>query len=105
MTLTSDKNKLIFQAANTIPATLYLLAKNQGKQDKLRELLKKDSDESIRYVKACVKEGLRMMPVVAGNARITSKDYNILGYTIPKDVSTFTKNVTVQRFKIFILIN
>ncbi|XP_026314071.1 cytochrome P450 CYP12A2-like [Hyposmocoma kahamanoa] len=75
-------------AANTITAVLYLLANNQDKQDKLRELLKtKDSDETIRYVKACIKEGLRIMPVVSGNARQTSKDYDILGYRIPKGMN------------------
>ncbi|XP_026314070.1 cytochrome P450 CYP12A2-like [Hyposmocoma kahamanoa] len=75
-------------AANTITATLYLLAKNQDKQEKLRELLKtKDSDETIRYVKACIKEGLRMMPVVSGNVRQATKDYDILGYKIPKGIN------------------
>lgn len=28
-----------------------------------------------------------MMPVVAGNLRQASKEYDILGYRIPKDVS------------------
>ncbi|XP_026314073.1 cytochrome P450 CYP12A2-like [Hyposmocoma kahamanoa] len=75
-------------AANTITATLYLLAKNQDKQEKLRELLKtKDSDETVKYVKACIKEGLRMMPVVSGNLRQASKDYDILGYRIPKGMN------------------
>lgn len=89
-TLAQNKSTGIFQSANTIIATLYLLAKNQDKQQKLRELLKtKDSKDKRRYVKACIKEGLRMMPLVSGNLRQVNKDYDILGYRIPEGVSVF----------------
>ncbi|KAL0883705.1 hypothetical protein ABMA27_015823 [Loxostege sticticalis] len=70
-------------AANTITATFYLLAKNQEKQDKLREELKSDS-EKRPYLRACIKESLRLMPVVAGNFRMTTKEHNVLGYLLPK---------------------
>ncbi|KAI5634846.1 cytochrome p450 domain-containing protein [Phthorimaea operculella] len=68
-------------AANTMTATFYLLATNQDKQDKLRQAI---ADGDQKYVKACYKESLRIMPVVAGNMRQTQKDFNILGYKIPK---------------------
>nr|QLI62175.1 cytochrome P450 26 [Streltzoviella insularis] len=71
-------------AANTIIATLYLLATNQEKQNKLREEVTSTHDKRS-YLKACIKESLRMMPVVSGNLRQTTKEYNILGYRIPKD--------------------
>ncbi|KAH9627768.1 hypothetical protein HF086_011146 [Spodoptera exigua] len=73
------------RAANTVTATLYLLATNPEKQDKLREELRSGSDR--RYLRACVKESLRIMPVVSGNLRKTTKEYNVMGYKIPKDVS------------------
>lgn len=38
-------------------------------------------------MKACIKEGLRLMPVVSGNMRKTTKEYNLLGYTVPMNVS------------------
>ncbi|CAK1551624.1 unnamed protein product [Leptosia nina] len=72
-------------AANTMLGILYLLAKNPEKQEKLREEVTSHSG-SKAYLKACIKESLRMMPVVAGNLRQTTKEYNILGYTIPKDM-------------------
>lgn len=66
-------------------ATLYLLAKNPEKQEKLRDevLSKKDKRP---YLRACIKESFRVMPIVSGNIRLTTKEYNILGYQIPKNV-------------------
>lgn len=66
-------------------ATLFLLAKNPEKQNKLREEILSNT-EKRPYLKACLKESMRMMPVVPGNMRLTSKEYNLLGYKIPKDV-------------------
>lgn len=72
-------------AANTVTATLYLLAKHPDKQAKLREEIMSKSDRSS-YLRACVKESLRVMPVISGNIRKTSKEFDILGYKIPKDM-------------------
>ncbi|XP_050362874.1 cytochrome P450 CYP12A2-like [Nymphalis io] len=72
-------------AANTMTAILYLLAVNPEKQNKLREkIMSEKKDQS--YLKACIKESMRMLPVVAGNMRQTTKEYDILGYRIPKDM-------------------
>ncbi|XP_047989790.1 cytochrome P450 CYP12A2-like [Leguminivora glycinivorella] len=72
-------------AANTVLATFYLLAKNPEKQKKLREeVLAKDGRNA--YLRACIKESMRMLPVVNGNVRLTTKEYDLLGYRIPKDV-------------------
>ncbi|XP_045763258.1 cytochrome P450 CYP12A2-like [Maniola jurtina] len=71
-------------AANTMTSTLYLLAKNQDKQNKLRQEILSDK-EKRPYLKACIKESMRILPIVAGNMRQTTKEYNILGYKIPKD--------------------
>ncbi|KAJ8724861.1 hypothetical protein PYW07_015819 [Mythimna separata] len=72
-------------ASNTVIATLYLLAQNQKKQDKLREEIMSKSERKP-YLRACIKESLRLMPVVAGNARRTTKVFHILGYEVPKGV-------------------
>ncbi|XP_038213306.1 uncharacterized protein LOC119833390 [Zerene cesonia] len=72
-------------AANTMIATFYLLAKNPEKQKKLREEVLSQSERKP-YLKACIKESMRIMPVVAGNIRCTSKEYNLLGYKIPKNM-------------------
>ncbi|XP_073962316.1 cytochrome P450 CYP12A2-like isoform X1 [Choristoneura fumiferana] len=72
-------------AATTATGTFYLLAKNPEKQDKLREeILAKQDKQS--YLKACIKESMRLLPVVNGNLRKTTKEYNLLGYKIPEDM-------------------
>ncbi|XP_061706568.1 cytochrome P450 CYP12A2-like [Cydia pomonella] len=38
------------------------------------------------YLKACIKESMRVLPVVTGNARTSTKEYNLLGYKIPKGI-------------------
>ncbi|XP_037297135.1 cytochrome P450 CYP12A2 [Manduca sexta] len=70
--------------ATTMMGTLYLLAKNPDKQQKLREEVMSKSDKKP-YMRACIKESIRLMPVISGNFRKTTKDYNILGYHIPKE--------------------
>ncbi|CAB3262282.1 unnamed protein product, partial [Arctia plantaginis] len=78
-------------AANTMTAVLYLLAVNQDKQNKLREEIVSRSDRKP-YLKACIKEGLRLMPIISGNFRRSTKQYNIMGYRIPKDMNLVFSN-------------
>lgn len=66
---------------------LYLLAVNPKKQEKLREEVMSQEDKKP-YLKACIKESLRLLPVVSGNMRMSSKEYNLRGYKIPKGVSS-----------------
>ncbi|XP_047989212.1 LOW QUALITY PROTEIN: cytochrome P450 CYP12A2-like [Leguminivora glycinivorella] len=74
-------------AANTAAAiaTLYLLALNPEKQNKLREEVLTGHTRKP-YLRACIKESLRVLPVVNGNVRLATKEYNLLGYKIPKDI-------------------
>ncbi|KAM3968315.1 cytochrome P450 CYP12A2-like [Aphomia sociella] len=69
--------------SNTVMATLYLLATNPEKQEKLRKEVLSDQDKRP-YLRACIKESLRLLPITAVNAREIIKDYNISGYNIPK---------------------
>lgn len=75
----------MFQTSNTMTAIIYLLATNQQKQDILREEVMSPGGKRT-YLKACIRESMRMMPVSAANARETSKEYNVLGYHVPKGV-------------------
>ncbi|XP_055691191.1 uncharacterized protein LOC129794464 [Lutzomyia longipalpis] len=86
---------------------LYNLAKNPEKQNILREeLLKilpeKDSPltaENMRempYLRACIKEAFRMMPVVSGNFRGTGRDIVLRGYQIPRDTDVYMPNKAVH---------
>lgn len=73
----------------TVMATLYLLAKNPEKQTKLRQEILTKQDQRA-YLRACLKESMRMMPMATGNARLTTKEYNVMGYRIPKDVNSLS---------------
>ncbi|KAH8371081.1 hypothetical protein KR093_006157 [Drosophila rubida] len=76
-------------------STIYQLAKNPEKQQRLFEELKqafptRDAQinqhvlEQMPYMRACVKETLRMRPVVIANGRSLQADAVINGYHIPK---------------------
>ncbi|CAH2063616.1 unnamed protein product, partial [Iphiclides podalirius] len=83
----SIASDLLFAGIDTVGNMLipifYLLAKNPEKQIKLREDLRSTSDRKL-YLKACIKEAMRLLPVGFGNLRETSQEYNLLGYKIPK---------------------
>lgn len=77
---------------------MYHLAKNPDKQDKLRQevlqclpnktsKLTADSLNNLPYMRAVLKEALRVSPVLAGNARKTSRDIVLNGYQVPESVS------------------
>lgn len=74
---------------------LYCLAKNQDKQNKLREelreLLPNKEDEltpemmrNMPYLRAVIKEGMRFYPPAIGNLRRADEDVVLSGYRIPK---------------------
>ncbi|XP_061378831.1 cytochrome P450 CYP12A2-like isoform X1 [Danaus plexippus] len=77
--------------ATTIIALLYLLANNPEKQKKLRNEIMTAKDKRP-YLRACIKESLRLLPVVGGNFRQTTKDYDVLGYRIPKKMFVVVAN-------------
>lgn len=74
------------------------MAKNPEKQEILRNEIKSvlpSKDDKITsdilknkvpYLKACIKEAMRIHPVAAANLRAAGKDLVIKGYRIPKGV-------------------
>lgn len=77
---------------------LYHLAKNPEQQEKLRDELNSlplDSNGKLTpssflkapYLRACMKEVMRLSPIVVGTARAAGKDLVLKGYHIPKGVS------------------
>lgn len=76
---------------------LYHLAMNPRAQEKLHEEIRlvlpdKESPitvetmKKIPYLKACLKESLRISPIAIGTLRTVRDNINIGGYNIPKDV-------------------
>lgn len=87
------------QTANSLAFLFYLLSKNESVQQRLinevDNILGKRQPTSadlqnMTFLKACVKETLRLFPPIPMNARTTTEDTSVGGYFIPKDVSTFT---------------
>lgn len=87
----------LFQTSIAAASTIYQLSQNPEKQEKLYQELKKfmpqpdtkitaDVQSNISYVKACIKETLRMYPVIIGNGRSLTSDAIISGYRVPKGV-------------------
>lgn len=77
---------------------MYELAKSPEKQ----RILQKELDrvfpdprdpvtssklEELKYLRACIKEAMRISPIIIGNQRMAVKDLVVCGYQIPKGVS------------------
>lgn len=69
--------------ATTIALTLHYLAGNERTQSIARDDTK---SEDLRYLRACIKETLRLSPTAGANSRFLIRDTEIGGYLIPKNV-------------------
>ncbi|XP_050442824.1 probable cytochrome P450 49a1 [Adelges cooleyi] len=90
-----------------LASVLYQLTQHPDKQKKVREEIKKvlpyaDTKltsaklEQLQYLKACIKETLRMYPVVLGNGRCMTKDTVVGGYKIPKGVQIVFQHYAIS---------
>jgi cytochrome P450 family 12 len=83
--------------ASALAGILYALATHQDKQERLREeifnlLPDKNSQftikslDNIPYIRAVIKEGMRLYPVINGNLRRTTQDLVLAGHQVPNGV-------------------
>ncbi|CAH1364460.1 hypothetical protein MTP99_000840 [Tenebrio molitor] len=88
-------------------STLYQLSQSTDKQQKLFEELQRvmpqnDSKvevatlDKLPYLKACIKETLRMYPVIIGNGRSLQSDTVIAGYEVPKGTHVIFPHLVVS---------
>ncbi|GAB0094259.1 Cytochrome P450 [Sergentomyia squamirostris] len=89
-------------------SVLYCLAKNPEKQEALRReiltiLPEKSSKLTVEnmanmpYLRACIKETLRVQPVTFGNFRTTNEDVVLKGYHIPKGTDILMAGQLIQK--------
>ncbi|CAG0914444.1 unnamed protein product [Notodromas monacha] len=87
---------------------LYHLAKNPEKQAKLRaevdevvggksEAITAKALNSLSYLKACIKESMRLLPVTSGILREFNKDVIIRNYLIPKGTWVVAATLAASR--------
>lgn len=88
-------------------STIYQLSQNKEKQEILLNELKnvlphKDSPvdnrvlENMPYLRACIKETLRMFPVTIANGRSLQSDAVIYGYHVPKGTHVIFPHLAVS---------
>ena len=82
---------------------LYHIASNPEKQEILyneicdvighkNEPITESKLSKMRYLKACLHESQRMIPVIVGTSRVAQHDYVISGYRIPKGTLVINHN-------------
>lgn len=76
--------------ATTATLTLHYLAKNKEIQAKAREDARKSNE--CKFIRACIKETLRLSPTAGANTRFLAQDAEIGGYLIPARVSVLFRN-------------
>lgn len=87
---------------------LYCLAKNQDKQQLLREELRRilpnkddpltpDKMRNMPYLRAVIKEGIRLYPPTSGNLRKISDDLVLSGYQVPKGTEVIMALMLLHR--------
>ncbi|XP_026761747.2 cytochrome P450 CYP12A2-like isoform X2 [Galleria mellonella] len=88
-------NEMLMAGIDTVAfsttGVLYHLAINPEVQKKAREEAR-SAEPQKRYIRACIKESLRIYPVIPANLRRTGKDHIVAGYHIPKGIDVIAPN-------------
>lgn len=98
---------------SAVIGTLYCLATHPDKQSKLRDelraILPKTNSPltsermlNLPYLRACIKEGMRLFPPTSGNLRATGKDIVLQGYQIPKGTDVAMASMVAQQSDRFV---
>lgn len=96
--------------STSVSSVLYQLALHPEKQARAYEEicnvlpqrdvpLEATDIDNLKYLKACIKETLRMYPVVIGNGRTTTSDTTIGGYHIPKGVQVIFQHYVISNLE------
>ncbi|XP_060529813.1 probable cytochrome P450 49a1 [Cylas formicarius] len=91
-------------------STLYQLSQNEDKQQRLFDELKQvlptpsskvdaTAQDNMPYLKACIKETLRMYPVIIGNGRSLQSDTILAGYHVPKGTHIIFPHLVVSNIE------
>nr|QZP43544.1 cytochrome P450 monooxygenase CYP333A26 [Ephestia elutella] len=75
----------------TVTALLYHLATHPDKQEKVRQGLLSEKP-SKQFLRACMKESLRLSPIVSINVRRTGMEHIVAGYHVPKGIDVIAPN-------------
>lgn len=101
------------EVTSTVLASIMLcLATNPQKQQKLREEILNtvgktekftlENTKNLPYLKACIKETLRLYPVIFGNMRAIGMDLSLSGYQVPKNTNVIlTSNLMLRDERYF----
>ncbi|XP_065349179.1 probable cytochrome P450 301a1, mitochondrial isoform X2 [Cloeon dipterum] len=95
--------------SHSLTNVLLHLSENQDKQEILHQELKRimpnphapitnEMLNEMKFLKACVKESMRMMPVVPGTMRRTFNEIVLSNYRIPVGVDVLMLNGAMSRF-------
>ncbi|XP_014097477.2 probable cytochrome P450 12e1, mitochondrial [Bactrocera oleae] len=99
--------------SSTLTGILFCIAKNPDKQQKLFKELKsilpnKDSHltvenmQNLPYLRACIKEGMRYHPIIAGTMRRLPNDVVLSGYRIPAGIDISVSSNLLLRNEKFV---
>lgn len=70
--------------ATTMAMTFHYLATNpEIQQQAYKKALRQESSQEMSFLRACIKETLRLSPTAGANSRFLTKDANIGGYLVP----------------------
>jgi cytochrome P450 len=67
----------------------YLATNPEIQQQAYKKALGQESSQEMPFLRACIKETLRLSPTAGANSRFLAKDANIGGYLVPAGVSCY----------------